>query len=393
MKDQLKYFPVNWIDGMKINKNHFIAQDNAWNNALADTAALNLSPVHFGVLPASVAGEDNFSVSISVDNQGTLRASVRSCQAVTSGGVRISLPSSAESNSDGVPAASFDFKVSGSEAVYWIVLTANPFERIPAGSPDVSEDPPRYPNVIPSYKLQVISASQYGQFAGNPYALTVGKVRVNGNDIRVDEEYIPPTYSVSANPDLLALHGELDHYLSTLELRSTQIVQKIFKKSQQNDLSELVMFLCDRVMLFIGQTITDFRWSAVHDTPAKLFSSIAGLSRVMKNTIDLRIGSGKEELMNYLSEWCDLNQGELENLFTTVANMRYDNNDINSNIGDTVRFVKVTGKLFDTLANLEFIGKRKDSGIFVKEEPRYSAGPAQQSNVEQPKPKRRFFGS
>ena len=29
MKDQIKHFPVNWVDGMKINKNHFIAQDCA----------------------------------------------------------------------------------------------------------------------------------------------------------------------------------------------------------------------------------------------------------------------------------------------------------------------------------------------------------------------------
>src|SRR5690606_12674388 len=118
---------------------------------------------------------------------------------------------------------------------------------------------------------------------------------------------------------------------------------------------------------FIGQSITDFRWVTIHDTPAKLFSTIAGLARVMKNTIDLRIGSGKEELMNYLSEWCELNQGELESLFSSIATMRYNNNDINENIGRTVQFVRVIGKLFDTLSGLEFIGKRKESGIFVKE--------------------------
>jgi hypothetical protein len=391
MKDQLKYFPVNWMDGMKINKNHFIAQDDAWNNALADVAALNLSPIRFGILPSSVAGENNFSVNIAIDNQGTLRASVHACQAITSGGVRISLPSIADNTSDGAPSSSFDFKASGSETIWWVALTVNPFEKIPGGSPDLSENPPRYPHALPSYKVQVISDSQYAQFAGNPYALFIGKVLVNGNDIRVDDEYIPPTYCVSAHADLLALHGELDQYLSTLEQRSTQIVQKIFKKSQQNDLSELVMFLCDRVMLFIGQSITDFRWMTIHDNPAKLFSTIAGLARVMKNTIDLRIGSGKEELMNYLSEWCNLNQGELEGLFTSIANMRYDNNDINNNINKTIQFVRVIGKLFDTLSNLEFIGKRKESGIFVKEEPRVAA-PAE-SNNNQAKPKRRFFGS
>lgn len=392
MKDQLKYFPVNWIDGMKINKNHFIAQDNAWNNALADMAALNVSPVRFGILPASASGEDNFSVNISIDNQGTLKATVLACQAITSGGVRIHLPSIADNHSaDGAPSVSFDFKTSGSETIYWVILTVNPYERLAAGSPDTSENPPRYPFAVPSYTLQLISNSQYAQYAGHPYALFIGKIIVNGNDVRVDDEYIPPAYCISAHPDLFALHGELDQYLGNMEMRSAQIVQKIFKKSQQNELSELVLFLCDRVMLYLGQCITDFRWNMIYDTPAKLFSTIASLSRVMKNTIDLRIGSGKEELMNYLSEWCELNQGELEGLFTAIATMRYDNNDINNNIEKTIQFVKVTGKLFDTLSNLEFIGKRKESGIFVKEEPRFA--PTENSNTTQQKPKRRFFGS
>jgi len=389
MKDKLKHYPVNWMDGMKINKNHFIAQDNAWNNALADVASLNTSAIRFGILPSSAAGENNFSVSIAIDNQGTLRATVNACQAITGGGVRISLPSIAESNGDGLPSTSFDFKTSHGESVFWVALTVNPFERQPAGSPDTSENPPRYPFAAPTTQLHVVSNSEYAQYAANPYALFIGKVIVNGNDIRVDEEYIPPTYCIVAHPDLLALHSELDQNLSNLELRCTQIVQKIFKKSQQNELSELVLFVCDRMMLYLGGCITDFRWAVPHESPARLFSTIAGLSRVMKNTIDLRIGSGKEELMNYLSEWCDLQQGELENMFAAIANMRYENNDINANIYKAVQFIKVISKLFDTLSNLEFIGKKKESGIFVKEEPRYTP----QENSSQPKPKRRFFGS
>ena len=70
-----------------------------------------------------------------------------------------------------------------------------------------------------------------------------------------------------------------------------------------------------------------------------------------------------------------------------MANMRYDNNDVNINIQKMAVFVRVVGKLFDSLSNLEFIGKRKETGIFVKEEQPEVAGMAQQ-----PKARRRFFG-
>jgi hypothetical protein len=212
-------------------------------------------------------------------------------------------------------------------------------------------------------------------------------VGINGNAVRVEEEYIPPCFSVTAHPDLIALHGELDQFLSGLEARCTLIVQKIFKKSQQNDLSELVLFLCDRVMLHLGQSITNFRWGLIHDSPAALFATVVSLSRVMKNTIDLRIGSGKEELMNYMSEWCELKQGELEAMLTGLANFRFDNNDVNKNIQKIAVFVRVVGKLFDSLSNLEFIGKRKEAGIFVKEEQPEVAGVGTQQ-----KARRRFFG-
>lgn len=375
---------------MKINKDHFIAQDNAMQDALSDALSLGLSPVRYGVIPSSAAGEDTFSVKIAVDNQNILKATVLSLQAVTPGGVRIQIPALPSVDTEAGLSTSFQFSPGAAEAAYWIVLTAQPFDRQPSGNPDPGENPPRYPFVQAGYQVQVVSESQYPQYARNPFALIIGKVVVNGNTIKVEEEYIPPCISVAASPDLMGLHAELDQFLAGLELRCAQIVQKIFKKSQQNELSELAMFLCDRIMLFIGQAITEMRWNQVYEPPAKMFSTIMSLARVMKNTIDLRTGSGKEELMNYLSEWCELNQGELENMLSGLAGMRYDHNDINSNITPVIRFAKVTGKLFESLSNLEFIGKRKESGIFVKEEHNYSAP---STNAAEPsKPKRRFFG-
>jgi len=388
MRDKLKHFPVNWIDGMKINKNHFIAQDDAWRDALNDVSSLAVSPIRFGILPASAEGDDSFSVKISLDNQDILRVAVLSCQAVTPGGIRISLPAitaSGNSETDGIPAISYQFTEGRSETTWWIILIIHPFDKKAAGSPDLSENPPRYPFVVPSYSIQVVSESQFNQYAGHPYALTIGKILSNGNDVRVEQDYIPPCYSISASQDLVSLYTELDQFFASMEVRCTQIVQKIFKKNQQNEISELVMFLCDRMMLFLGQTITSMRWTMMHESPAALFAAITSLARVMKNTIDLRIGSGKEEMMNYLCEWCELKQGELETMLSNIANIRYDNNDINRNIQKVALFVRVTAKLFETLSKLDFIGKRKDTGIFVKEE---QPGIM---NTQQAKPNRRRF--
>jgi hypothetical protein len=388
MRDQQKYFPVNWIDGMKINKNHFIEQDNAWTSAMQELNALDLSPLRYGVLAPSAAGEDTFNVKISFDNQNSLRVSVIACQAITSGGVRIALPAFSpvgQTDSGNILTTSFPFSATEKEAVWWVFLFVHPFEKQAAGSPDLAENPPRFPNVLPTYTIQVVSDSNYRQYAYHPYSLVIGKVHVNGNDVKIEHEYIPACIAINAHPDLISLHGELDKYFSDLELYCSQIVQKIFKKSQQNDLSELVMFLCDRVMLSLGQAITTMRWKMMYEPPVELFLSIAALARIMKNTIDLRIGSGKDELMTYMSEWCELKQGELETMLSELANTGYNHNDINKSILQLIRFVKVTSRLFETLSKLEFIGKRRESGIFVKEE-------SPQEAEAQQKSRRRFFG-
>ncbi|MEO6843524.1 MAG: type VI secretion system baseplate subunit TssK [Ginsengibacter sp.] len=389
MRDNKKYFPVNWIDGMKINKSHFIDQDNAWTDALQQVASLHLSPVKYGILPPSVDGDDTFNVKISFDNQNTLRVSVLSCKAVTPGGVSINLPSPVTvlpADSGNILTATFPFSSANSEAISWVFLFVHPFEKQTAGSPDIIENPPRFPIVLPTYTIQLVTESEYRQYAQHPYGIPIGKVFINGNDIKVDEEYIPPCVSLNANDDLVSLHSELDKYLADLELYCSQIVQKIFKKDQKNEISELVMFLCDRVILHLSQAITNMRFTVLYEPPVVMFAGVSALARAMKNTIDMRIGSGKDELMNYLAEWCELNQGELEGMLENLANSGFIHNDVNRNIQKIVVFVKVTLRLFQTLSELEFIGKRKKGPVtFVNEE-------SVDRNLSQAKAKRRFLG-
>ena len=371
MRDQLKYFPVNWIDGMKITRNHFVEQDNAFRNALHDAASFGLSPYRHGVLPPSAQAENTFSVKISSDNQNTIKVDVQVCQAVTSGGARISIPAFAApvaTAADTGLSAFFPFNALDGDMDWWVVLVVHPYDKQAAGSPDLSENPPRYPYALPTHAIQLVNAKSYTQYTYHPYALTIGKLFVNGSEIVLEDYYIPPCISVSAHPDLVSLLGEFDEFFASLEKYCTLILQKIFKKNQQNNLSELVMFLCDRIMIYLSEALTAIRWKALHESPATLFFTMATLARLIKNTMLVRAGSGRDELMNYLGEWCDLKKGELESLLNSISNMAYEHNDVNKNISEAAVFVKVINRLFKTLSKLEFIGERRSSGLFVDEE-------------------------
>ncbi len=381
MNERQTYLPVNWVDGMKINKDHFIAQQHAAQYAIQTALATGLSPVKFGVTNAA-----SYNVTIAADNQNAITVKVLACKAVTPGGVIINIPTLYNQANGGIVQATLPVANTAGKAVMYVVLVANPFNRTPAGEPDVNEAPPRYPFTEAGYTIECIDENNYRQYVTNPYVLTIGRLTVDAGIIQIDEEYIPPCLTTASHSDLLQLHAELEQFLATLESRCSVIVQKIFKKSQQNDLSELALFLCDRIIISLSQSLTQMRRSVAYEPPVTLFAQISALARLMKNTIDLRIGSGKDELMNYLSEWCELNQGELESLLSTIANLPYNHNNINEGIGPVIRFAKVISRLFETLSGLEFIGKRKESGIFVKEE----FTPTQ--SEAQAKTKRRFFG-
>jgi predicted component of type VI protein secretion system len=161
-----------------------------------------------------------------------------------------------------------------------VVFICASLRKATSREPDLNENPPRLPIVLPTFTLEMVSESNYREFSNHPYAIPVGKVGVNGSDIKIEDDYIPPCFSIMAHPDLLSLHAEMDKFFADIELYCSKIVQKIYVKKQQNEISELVMFLCDRVILYLGQAITTMRWRMINEPPIELFMSIACLARL-----------------------------------------------------------------------------------------------------------------
>ena len=85
MPSKLKYFNVNWENGMNINKEHFIQQENVFIEGLKDTRAAFLNPVNYGLLPVGRQSENSFRAIFKIDNLNFLRVKIFNCNAVTEG--------------------------------------------------------------------------------------------------------------------------------------------------------------------------------------------------------------------------------------------------------------------------------------------------------------------
>jgi hypothetical protein len=367
----MQYLPVNWVDGMKINKSHFIAQDNALTHQLIRSIGAQLHPCNYGLLPTNWQGYKEMKLFVHIDNQEQVDVRLQSCRALTTGGFLVWIDT--DTTLDGVvlqapvPKQSLSPMDSrANESNVLIVLAANPWRRVACGNADPDESPVRLPYSMPSYELQLLPSCQSAKNDIGPYHLVIGRLKYQSGKAFWDEEYIPPCCSVSGHSQLLDAQANIHQFFGQMESWSVQIIQRIMQKKQQNDLALIVQKWCEQVCVYTATTIPGARLLDNLLPPIHLVNTVAGFARLSKNVLDFFNGSGKEEFINYCTEWCDSSQAELEESITTLANHNYDHLDIQDSLQKIRVFTKRVTTLFKNLSHLEYIGKKKDMGIFIK---------------------------
>ncbi|WP_415325640.1 hypothetical protein [Chryseobacterium sp. MMS23-Vi53] len=366
MIEKLNHFPVNWIDGMKINKTHFNAVQDFMNDFIRDSVGIHTSMINYGLLPVN----DSIKMNLIIDNHKLLRVKVDQCYAITPNGSRIDIgEGTADAMSLSLPYPEAVYEIKENESfVLFACLSVNHFKRTPFGEPDPEENPPRYPFTQPEYSLNLIPETELKNVLGfGSNYLTIGKIFVNANESRIDDNYIPPSVSVSSHKRLQELFVEIDRFYGQIELYSVQIAQKIYGKKQTNALAQMMELLTDKTLNYLGKEINKFRWMSPHIEPAHMLLSVVAMARTIKNFIDARSGAGKEELLNYFAEWCNVSQGNFEVIFSEVINAEYNHNQMDLVIAKIVKFMKTLEELFSVLSRLDYIGKKKDGSIFVSE--------------------------
>ncbi|MCW3162377.1 hypothetical protein [Chryseobacterium oryctis] len=366
MIEKLNHFPVNWIDGMKINKNHFIDVQNFVSDSVRDSVGVHTSMINYGLLPV----ENSIKMNLIIDNHKLLRIRVEECHAITPSGSRIDIgQGTSESINLSIPYPEAVYEIKDNESITLLAcLSVNHFKRTPFGEPDPEENPPRYPFTQPEYFLSLIPEKELKNTLGfGINYLTIGKILVNAGESRIDDQYIPSCVSVSSHKKLQELYVEIDRFYGQIELYAVQIEQKIHVKKQSNSLAVMMQYLADKTLNYLGLEINKFRWLSPHTSPANMLLSVVGMARVLKNFIDARSGSGKEELLNYFAEWCNVSQGDFETIFSDAINSDYNHNEIDITVAKVVRFMKMLEELFAVLNRLDYIGKKRDGSIFVSE--------------------------
>jgi len=367
MKEINKY-RVNWIDGMKINKNHFIDLENSFLHAVKTVEEVNLTPTNYGLLPDFSERGSSIELSISLDGQNSVEVNITHCKAVTLGGYQIDI---SESTRPLLEQAGCELRkkiqISGQSDQYSVVLIINPYQRITVGAADPEEEPPRRPYVLPEYKIDILESSELNNKELGLHHLTIGSVQLVDGKLSVINDFIPPSKSIQSHIDLKQAYDGISTFFSNLEAYLVQIIQKIHQKKQDNDLALMVLQMSQKMLDYLNYGLTDFKIQTQFSAPIELVVKTSTLARIIKNSLDVFSGAGKEEFLNYISDWGDLNQGGFETIMSETIDNKYQHTNINPSLDQISRFTRIILTTFKKLNELDYIGKKSDSNIFVKE--------------------------
>lgn len=366
---KLKYLNVNWENGMNIGKEHFVQQENAFTDQLNNNVAVFLNRNNYGLIPIEAGSDSSVKTVLKIDNQQFLKVKIFTFRGVTQGGARVEILEEYQlPELETEITKQLEQETDGEGNDYYILLSIDPFNRQVFGELNAEEEPPRYPFAIPGYKVNLISEQILAKEGVHPYSFFIGKMKIARGTPEIYDDYLPPCMLVKSHSKLIDFSESVEKFFSQLELNLLSIIRKIREKNQDTSLAKSVLALSENLLHFVSENHLRLRWEIPDKPPIQLFMFVASAARVIRNTIDSNAASAKEELLNYFTNWSELKQGDFEKLLVYCINFDYKHYDILFSIEQFSEFIQIIALLFDKLESLAYIGKKKETNIFVKEQ-------------------------
>jgi hypothetical protein len=358
---------VNWVEGMDVEFKHLQQTEDYFINRIYDNQAVRLKSYNYGLLPP-VGEQSNFTeFNISEHVTGKVEIRLRRCNAITAAGCMISFNPDQKDYLLYTHTFGKDKEQESQGIKFWdVILSIDPFKRIPVGIPDNGEIPPRHPDVTEYYRLSIAPQGKIKQEQLGFYHLVIGRVRQQGQRYEVDTSYIPPCTGMGSYPDLLDYYERFGRYLNDIERTSKIIVGKVRNRTQNSPVANHIACVCEDMMRYISSIYFTYRNMGREMTPAEItgyFSTLAHTCYINLNFINK---TEKEELLKYFYEWSDVTPGSFEELLANTLSIIYDHNSIRSVMLQIESFLHIFSELWIRLSSLEYIGQHKEN-IVVSE--------------------------
>ena len=357
MHNKINYKQINWTDGMKINKDHFIGLENYFTACDADVRRIYLDEYTYGLMPLASQQDKNLEIEAFIDDQKNLKVKVLKCRAITQVGYLIDISNVSAEIANGV-----DLKVEATfeltnkqEKEFYVVISVNPFSRIAVGEAVSSESPLRQPFVIPEYALQIVPATTGVLENLGPDLLPLCKISVENIKPEINTTYLPPCTSMNSHIKLQEFHAFATQSINALESNVVDLIAEVNLKATSKALINIILYLSENLLVYLNDKIFEFKWLLKSKPPVYLIASIVRMAHTIKNAIDTRTPDEREKLLNYFSQHFDINPAKIKQLLDVTIGIDYQHTEINQSISKAEDFINVVTLLFNELKKMEFI--------------------------------------
>lgn len=347
-----KYKPVNWVDGMKLSRAHFIATDMHTQDVVRDARSLGLTNYNYGLLPMP------FELDITGKATDHVEIRLGSCHAVTADGCRIEITQ---------PLVYQHYFTGSTSRLYNVLLAVNPFERVPAGVLDPAESPARYPDIVQGYSIAVLPADEMAPKEVVTTGMVIAQLLWAEGKVSRIEGFIPASSSVGSHPALMKYYEGFHEEMNTLQICCFTIMDKTHG-SDVTVLGKNIRLISEKLLDHLSRVLFDYRNTGYQQAPVYLASQFSNLAHVFFSGIRLIAPKEREEMLKYFYEWRDITPGNFEELLAKTIELIYDHQDIQAAMGLVAEFLRVVTALWKKLSTLEYIGKRKENIVVAEQQ-------------------------
>lgn len=364
MIQPVKHLAVNWVDGMKILEKHFTEHDNFIIDSIRDSNSLWINSFNYGLLPQSSRNEENNAL-FDIYNTATddVQLIIRNCSAITAAGFRVEVRGY-KTNVKSL----LKSKTSISKEDYYILISVNPYEKVPYGDIDPDEKPPRHPYCVPQYHIDLMQTLMFNESQTNGNCLIIGKVTFDGDIVRADEDFIPPCVNIYSLPKLMYYYDNFAKMMGNIQKYAINIIQKSAKSGQNSVLANNIKLMCNAVVNHIANVYFSYRNCIPEKSPIYMTEIFAQMALHLYNTTQSIAAAELEEMLNYTYEWSDIAPHNLLNQLSVVAEINYNHNSCGSYMANIELLLKYLDVTFKKLSELDYIGQRKENIIVNEQE-------------------------
>ena len=383
MSEPIRSGYVNWIDGMKMSRGHFVDLQRAIEDRIRDERAHTSWHLDHGLLHGRHNGKPALDYEVVLEGRDTFTLRVRQCRAVTAGGGRIEILHG-EDPEGALPAltATVGEALMQEGASFDLLVAVDSLDMEPYGVPNALESPPRHPWARPRCTLGWAATDDLRAEGYGLHHVAIARLKVVRNELAADTEYLPPCVSVSALPRLEEFHAQYHRFLKEAEQNLFKIVIcgsfrkndvsliviRLNMREKRTDLSDSVDTYCRAAIGFLERELGSFQTLGHRMGPRQMVTNAVSFARTVRYTIELLTGKGKDELLNYMSTVITVQPAEYLRTLSRLTDLEYHHTDLKDSLTRILDFCRVHRKLLDEWVRLDYIGQRKTEDIFIHAE-------------------------